>query len=245
MENNRAVAKKVRIFDLVNGTFFHGNRIEMKPNYVITWFGEKISRVNLVGTLIDSFISEDGNYGSLTIDDGTEAIRVKVFGDNVKMIDGISNGDMLIVIGKVKEYDGEIYVAAEALRKVEINYENLRKLEILRNLKEKKKVVEEIRNLVDQIPEEELKEYVKKKYGLDEESLNTIRENLKVGREIDYKPKILEIIRSLDKGDGVEMSKIFEVIDLPERVIENTINDLLSAGDLFEPKPGFLKKVEK
>ncbi|MEM5879547.1 MAG: hypothetical protein QXU74_03590, partial [Candidatus Aenigmatarchaeota archaeon] len=84
---------------------------------------------------------------------------------------------------------------------------------------------------------------VKKKYGLDEESLNIVRANLKVGEEIDYRPKILEIIRSMDKGDGVEISKIFEVVDLPERVIENTINDLLASGDLFEPKPGFLKKV--
>ncbi|MEM5829805.1 MAG: OB-fold nucleic acid binding domain-containing protein [Candidatus Aenigmatarchaeota archaeon] len=244
MEKKRSVSKKVRIFDIVNGVFFHGNKVEMKPNYVITPFGEKISRVNLIGTLTNLFISEDESYGSLTIEDGTASIRAKVFGSDVKLIKNISNGDLLLVIGKLKEYNGEIYVAVEIVRKLEDpNYEILRKLEILKNLKEKKKMVEEIKSLFEEMSEEELKEYVKGKYGLDEESLSVIRENLKVVRDIDYKPKILEIIASMDRGEGVEMSKIFEMIDLPERVIENTINELLNSGDLFEPRPGFFKKV--
>jgi RPA family protein len=244
VEKKRAVAKRVRISDVVNSVFVHGSKVEMKPSYVITSFGEKISRVNLIGTAIDSFISEDESYGSITIDDGTASIRAKAFGNNVEMIKSISNGDLILVIGKLKEYNGETYVAAEVVRRLEdLNQENLRRLEILKELKEKKKMVEEIRNLVNQMSEEELKEHVNKKYGLDEESLNIVRANLKVVKEIDYKPKIIEIIESMDKGDGVEMSKIFEIVDLPEGVIENAINELLGSGELFEPKPGFLKKV--
>ncbi|MEM5879431.1 MAG: OB-fold nucleic acid binding domain-containing protein, partial [Candidatus Aenigmatarchaeota archaeon] len=150
MEKKRIVARKARICDLVNGVFFHGSKLDMKPSYVVVWFGEKISRVNLIGTAIDSFVSEDESYGSITIDDGTASIRVKVFGNNVKMVKDISNGEMLIVIGKLKEYNGEIYVAAEVVRKVkDLNHESLRKLEILKDLKEKKRMVEEIRNLVE------------------------------------------------------------------------------------------------
>jgi predicted transcriptional regulator len=48
----------------------------------------------------------------------------------------------------------------------------------------------------------------------------------------------------MDKGEGVEISKIFELIDLPERIIENVIDELLSSGELFEPKPGFFKRVK-
>ena len=244
MEKKRSVAKKVRIFDLVNGVFFHGSKVDMKPSYLITPFGERISRVNLIGTVIDMFISEDESYGSLTLDDGSASIRAKVFGNDVKLMKNISNGDLVLLIGKLKEYNGEIYVAAEVVRKLEdFNHEILRKIEILKDLKEKKRVAEEIKNLIDQMSEEELKEYVEKKYGLDEECLNIVRANLKVGKEIDYKPKILEIIASMDKGDGVEISKIFEVVDLPERIIENVVNELLASGELFEPKPGFLKRV--
>jgi RPA family protein len=245
VEKKRVVAKKVRILDIVNGTFFHGNKLEMKPNYVITPFGEKISRVNLIGTVIDIFISEDENYGSFTIDDGTASIRAKVFGKDVELVKKLSNGNLVNLIGKVKEYNGETYVAAEVVRKLEdLNHEILRKLEILKNLKEKKKILEELKSLIEKMPEEEMKEYVKKKYGLDEESLNVVRTNLKVLKEIDYKPKILEIIASMDKGNGVEMGKIFEMVDLPERVVENAVNELLSSGDLFEPRPGFLKRTK-
>jgi len=245
VEKKRAVAKKVRIFDLVNGVFFHGSKLDMRPNYLITPYGEKISRVNLIGTVIDVFISEDENYGSLTLDDGSASIRAKVFGDGVKLVKKISNGDLALVVGKLKEYNGEIYVAAEVVRKLDdLNHEILRKIEILKDLKERKKIMEEIRNLIDQMSEEELKEYVEKKYGLNEECLNVVRANLKVGKEIDYKPKILEIIASMDKGEGVEISKIFELIDLPERIIENVIDELLSSGELFEPKPGFFKRVK-
>ncbi|MEM5773317.1 MAG: OB-fold nucleic acid binding domain-containing protein [Candidatus Aenigmatarchaeota archaeon] len=245
MEKKRSVAKKLRIFDINNGVFFHGNRIEMMPSYLITPFGEKVSRVNIVAVVTDIFISEDESYGNLTLDDGTGNLRAKFFGKSVELIRDISKGDLVLTVGKLKEYNGEVYVNAEIARKIEDpNFESLRKLEILKDLISKKKMLEEIKNLISHLSEEELKKHVKEKYGMDEESLNVVRENLKVVEEIDYKPKILEIIGSIDKGDGVEISKIFEIVDLPERVIENAISELLNSGDIFEPRPGILKKVK-
>jgi len=243
-EKKRLVAERVRICDIVNGVFFHGSKEEMRASYVITAFGEKISRVNVIGSVTDVFLSENGNYGSVTVDDGTATVRAKVFGDGVVLIKDVAAGNLVLVIGKVKEYNGEIYVNAEIVRRIEDpNYENLRKLEILKRLKEKKKMVEEIRGLVDQMSDEELNEHARKKYGLDEESLRVVRENLKVVKEIDYKPRILEMIKSMDKGDGVEVSKIFEVVDLPEKLVENAINELSESGALYEPRVGILKVV--
>jgi len=244
IEKKRSVAKKVRICDIVNGIFFHGSKLEMRPSYVITPFGEKISRINLIGTATNVFLTEDGNYGNITIDDGTASLRAKVFGESVNLIKDVAPGNLLLVIGKLSEYNGEVYVNAEIVRRIEDpNYENLRRLEMLKELKEKRKMTEEIRGLIDQMSEDELKEYAKKKYGLDAESLRIVRENLKIEREIDYKPKILEIIKSMDRGDGVEISKVFEVVDLPEKLVENVLNELLSSGILFEPKVGMVKVV--
>jgi RPA family protein len=243
-EKKRLVAERVRICDIVNGVFFHGSKEEMRASYVITAFGEKISRVNVIGSVTDVFLSENGNYGSVTVDDGTATVRAKVFGDGVSLIKDVAAGNLVLVVGKVKEYNGEIYVNAEIVRRIEDpNYENLRKLEILKRLKEKKKMVEEIRGLVDQMSDEELNEHARKKYGLNEESLRVVRENLKVVKEIDYKPRILEMIKSMDKGDGVEVSKIFEVVDLPEKLVENAINELSESGALYEPRVGILKVV--
>lgn len=244
VEIERIVAKKIRACDILNGVFFHGSKAEMKPSYVVTPFGEKISRVNLIGTVIDMFLSEDGNYGSVTVEDGTASVRAKVFGEGVELIKDVAPGNLLLVVGKVKEYNDEIYVNAEIMRNlIDSNHENLRKLEILKDLKKNKEMVEKIRGLVEEMSDDELKEYVKKEYGMDEESLRIIRENLKVVTEIDYKPNILEIIESMDKGEGVEIGKIFEIVDLPERIVENAINDLLGSGQLYEPTPGRFRKV--
>ncbi len=243
-DKKRLPAKKVRICDIVNGKFYFGEKEGMKPSYLITPFGQKISRVNLVATVIDKFLSEDENYSTITIDDGTETIRVKTFREKVDLLKEIEIGDMVIVIGKIKEYNGEVYINGEIVRKVENkNLEILRKLEILNELVEQKKILEEIKKLQGKINSEELEEYVKKKFGIDRESLRVIQENLKVSQEIDYKPKILKLIEDLDEGEGVEISKILQLSDLPENVIDNAINELLASGTLYEPRPGIFKKV--
>ena len=244
MEKKRQPAKKVRIFDIVNGKYFPGSKEELKPSYVTTALGQKISRVNLIVTVIDKFLSEDQNYATIRIDDGTETIRVKTFKEDVKLLEGIELGDLVTVIGKLKEYNGEIYVNGEIVKKItDANFESLRKLEILNEVVELKKAVDEIKDLLDKMSEEELKEYVKDKFGMDEETLNVVRDNLRIKKEIDYKPKILELIKTLDEGSGVEIAKIFELSNLPENVIESAINELLAKGMLFEPKPAVLKVV--
>lgn len=244
LDKKRMTAKKVRIVDLISGRYFAGSKEEMKPSYVITPFGEKISRVNLIGSVIDKFVNEDETYSSTTLDDGTDAIRLKAFKEDTQVLKELELGDLILAIGKVKEYNGEVYVNAEVVKKLkDANFENLRKLEILKELVGQKKMLDEIRDLIEQLSEDELKEYVKNKFGLDEESLQVIVENLRVRKEIDYKPKILEVIKALDEGKGVEIGKIFQLSDLPENVIESAIDELLANGSLFEPTAGVLKIV--
>lgn len=237
----RLPAKKVRISDLLNGKFFYGSKEEMKPAYVITPYGEKVSRVNLCGTVVEKFVSEDGNYSTVTIDDGTEAMRIKSFGIS-NSFENIETGDLVRVIGKVKEFNAELYVNLEAINKInDINFELLHKLEILSNLVKQKRTVDDIKNLSQQMSEEELKNYAKETYEIDEEILSVIIESKK--KEIDYKPVVLEIIEKLDEGKGVEISRLFQVLNLPEHVVERTIDELINSGYVYEPVAGFLKKV--
>ncbi|MDI6798966.1 MAG: OB-fold nucleic acid binding domain-containing protein, partial [Candidatus Aenigmarchaeota archaeon] len=222
-DKKRLVAKKVRISDIVNGKYFSGSKEEMRPSYVVTPFGDKISRVNLIATVIDKFQSED-EYSAITIDDGTEAIRVKTFRESTNLLQNIELGDLVLVIGKLKEYNGEVYVNGEIVKRIEDpNLESLRRLEVLNNITEQKKIVEEIKNLKDKMSREELEECMREKFGIEREVLEVIEENLRVAK-VDYKPKIIELIDSLDEGSGVEINKIFELSDLPESVIESAIN---------------------
>jgi len=242
MQPKRLPTKKIRIFDIVNGKYFPGSKEEMKPSYIITPLGEKVSRVNLVASVTEKFLSEDENYSAITVDDGSEAIRVKTFREDVPLLKEIQPRDLVLIIGKIKEFNGEIYINGEIVRKnIDGNLENLRKLEIIDKTIQQKRIAEEIKNLSTQISEEELRNYASEKYSMDSESLQVILESKKL--EIDYKPKILEVIETLDTGEGVEVGKLFEVLDLPEHAIENTLDELLNQGFIFEPHPGRIKKV--
>jgi len=232
----RQPARKVRISDVVDGKFFYGNRDGMKPSYIITSLGMKVSRVNLVGVVIDRFVSEDGNYAFLTIEDGTESVRAKVFKEKVGLIDGIEKGDTVLVIGKVKEYNGEKYINLELVRKVDVNYEILRKLELAKELENWRDFTERVRKDLKEMSEEE----VKRKYELDDDMLQAIHGSK---LEPDYKQKLLDIISKLDEGDGVEISKLFEVVSLPESTVEKILDELISEGSLYQPTPSKLKKI--
>lgn len=237
----RMPAKKVRIWDIVNGKYFPGSKEELKSSYVITPFGQRVSRVNLLASVIDKFLSEDGNYATITVDDGTEAIRVKSFKENVALLEGIALGDTVLVVGKIKEYNNEVYINCEIAKKInDSNYETFVRLEILKKLIEDKRIVKELKSLANQVSEEELKNYAKERFNIDEKTLQVIMESR---LEVDYKPKILQVIDELDEGDGVETGKIFEMANLPEGVIERAIDELLESGMLFEPHPGVLKRV--
>ncbi|MCD6403359.1 MAG: hypothetical protein J7K98_03440 [Candidatus Aenigmarchaeota archaeon] len=246
MEIKRATAVKVRIGDLVEGKFF--KQEDLIPSYVLTRWGQKVSRANILGTVTDKFVSDDGSYGSITVDDGTGVIRCKVFKEDVKLIEKIDVGDRVVVIGRIREYAEEIYINLEAVEKINNpNYELLRALEVLDVISKRKKLLEDIKNSVGKFADlEEMKTYMKKTLNLSDEEIESIVETLELEEEFerkDYKPLILEIIDRLDEGDGVEISKILKESNLPKNVVEEIVTELLESGLCYEPKPGVIKKV--
>lgn len=247
----RYTAKKVRIADITNGKYFAGSRsigtkaegdstgrAFFKASYVITPLGEKVSRANIIATVTDKFKSPEGNYATVTIDDGTDAIQARVFGEDVPILEKVEKGSLVIVIGKVKEYQGEVYINAEVARPIEAEYENLRRLELLENMSQRKGLVDNLRRMQRHLSGEDLRSYASR-LGVDEETLGVVL----VKREVDYKPKLLKIISTLDDGEGVEVAKIFEIVKLPEAVVERTIDELLANGSLYEPSPGKFKQI--
>lgn len=126
-------AKKVRVSDIVKGRWV--KKEGMEPSFVVTYYDEEVSRARILGTVVAKFVSEDGNFSSVTIDDSTDTIRAKTF-KTVKPIDTVEIGDLIDIMGKVREYNGEIYFIPEIIYKLENpNIELLRRLEILKKLK--------------------------------------------------------------------------------------------------------------
>lgn len=116
-------AVKLRIRDLVEGTY--------DGKTVHTPFG-KVSEARILGTLIDIFATDDESYMSLTVDDGTETVRIKAWRQDVEKLKKFSRGDFIDVVGKVREYNDEIYLTPELVSRVSPSRWVLRELELMK-----------------------------------------------------------------------------------------------------------------
>lgn len=206
----RPIAYKVWINDLSEGKFLK----EDGPGYVLIK-DKNVSRVSLIATIIRAYKSDDGNYYSIVIDDGFGSIRIKSWGDDTKLISEFEQGDLILFIGKVREYNNEIYLTPEIVRKTEANWEILRKLELI---KEYGKPSTKVKEVVQEVTYEEPVE----------ESNESIRQ------------KILESIESMDNGEGVSVGEVSR--DMNHEKVMLMINELLREGEIFEIK-GRLKIV--
>lgn len=119
----RWIAYKILIGDINNSQINEDGFIEIGD--------KKIARVNIVGTVVSKFLSQDGKFGSLTIDDGTDTIRVRAFED-LSQIENFEVGDIVRVIGRIRKYEDEIYIIPEIIRKVDEKFEIMQKLEAIK-----------------------------------------------------------------------------------------------------------------
>ncbi|MBU0466208.1 MAG: OB-fold nucleic acid binding domain-containing protein [Nanoarchaeota archaeon] len=94
--------------------------------------GKNVVRVNLIANVVDKFIQEGGEkkYGSLTLDDATGQIRVKLFGEDVSKFEELNQGDTVLVVGLIKFWSNEIYIAPEIMKKKDPAFLLVRKLEV-------------------------------------------------------------------------------------------------------------------
>jgi len=234
---SRQTARKVRIWDITNGEWV--KREGFEPNVVKTPNNEEVSRTRILGTIVSKFVGEDGNYASLTIDDGTDTIRLKFF-KVTGPAEKFDVGDIVDVIGKVREFDGEIYITPEIIRQVDINYELLRRLELIYKLLGMKKAKELIeKNKTQNI--KALKEELMKKYGLESHWIDMFIEGGQGSDNARLKDEIMKVLSS--QPDGILYSDLVTRIEANEADLENAVNELLKEGICYEPSPGKIKKI--
>jgi RPA family protein len=206
----RMTARKAEIRDLMSGSWV--KKEGMEPSYIVSPSGEKLSRVRLMGTVVGRFVAEDGNFASITLDDGTDTMRVKTF-KTAKPLDTVNPGSLVEVIGKVREYNAEIYVIPEVVTAItDPNLLILRQAELAAKAK-----------------------------GLKENPLKAEEPVQETADENALRKQILDVIAG--NPEGVEYSAIPESVSAPEAQIESVVNDLLAEGICYEPTPGKIKKI--
>jgi RPA family protein len=123
----RNTAYKMRIGDLLKGVPFKN-----EEKFLFLELGDqKISRVNIIANCVDRFIQDgEKKYASLTIDDASGQIRLKSFGEDIEVMKDLVEGDTLQIIGNVREWNEELYIIPEIVKKIDPRWLLVRKLEI-------------------------------------------------------------------------------------------------------------------
>jgi len=230
-QRKRQTAYLVKVNDLLSGTYVKEEGWE--PNYINTLDGRKVSRVNIIGVVISR--SDDSNYASIVVDDKSESIAVRAFDDS-KILEGIDIGQVVVIIGRPREFGKEKYIVPEIVKKVDVKWLELRMKE-LELIDKQRKIDPPIKaEDIEPVPEKVEAEPTKASEPVKQEVLP--KENL----EDDPYERLLNLIKSLDQGVGADFEEVIAKSKVEQA--EKILTRLLEEGDIFEVTPGKLKVLE-
>ena len=150
----RNIAYKLRI-----GNILLGKPIFDNEKFIYLELGEKkISRVNVIGNIIDKYESEgEKKYLFFTLDDGSGQIKLKCFGEEDALkFKGVTQGETVAVIGVIRNWNNETYIQPEIITDKDPKYLLVRKLELEKKRKENSPKVEDkktVQAIKDQVLE--------------------------------------------------------------------------------------------
>jgi RPA family protein len=204
-EFKRQIAYKCSINSLASGVFV--KKPGWESNYMMTDYGD-FSRVNIIAVIV----AKDEN--SITLDDGTGQVIGRIF-DNTDRLSDIDIGDLVLVIARPREFNSQLYLALEIIKKIgNKGWINYRKKELL--------LIQKVRNV----------DVLKKIEKPEAEIVQNVS-------TVNSKERIIQIIKQLDAGSGTGIDDIIMLSKISNA--EDIIQDMLLKGEIFEIKAGRLK----
>ena len=200
----RQTAYKIRIKNILDSRYIKTEGFA--PNY-LEINTQEVSRINIMGVVVQK--SELDNYKTLIIDDGTGKISARVF-ENDTLLDIIDVGNIVLIIGRPREFSSEKYLLIETIKKINHSWARVRKLELEKNWKksdsfsDNNSSIEE--GVIDSGPTSKIVKLIKeldKGYGVTIEELSsrnikdidkTLNMLLKKGDLFEIKPGKLKVL---------------------------------------------------
>ncbi len=212
----RQVAHKIRLNDILEGRYVKEDGI--KPNYVLLKNGNQVSRVNVIGTVINSQTDPATRAQTITIDDGSGKITVRSF-DAAFSFQNAAPGSTVNLLGKVREFGNERYLMPEIIKPILRSWVAVRKMELeLNDAKDMKRAG--------------AKKQAEEQYADFEEEI--VMENQYL--------QIIDLIKKSDSANGADTEEIILKSNVEDA--EKKIRTLLEEGEIYEIKPGRLKVLE-
>ena len=112
-QRQRQTAYKVPIKELSNNPYVEQEGWD--PDYVQI-NGKNVSRINIMAVVIDKQVS--GSLATLTLDDSTGIIQARYFNDDVRKVSEINTGDTILMIGKPRKFNDQVFITVEISRKI-------------------------------------------------------------------------------------------------------------------------------
>lgn len=231
MAIKRSTAYRIKLKNIINSEY--EKREGFNPS-VIKYNNLEISRVNIIASVVGKYLTDDQNYCAITLDDGSETIRIKNFGAEVNIIKNVDIGDIVRVIGKIKEYNDEKYIVGELVKKINPNWLIVNELQLISNSENNNSKLNESSNEINSIKNEE---------NTDEEEIISISSS-EENSSINIKQEILNYIKNNDSGSGVMMDIVTSTIKEENDKIKDALFELLKVGEIYEPKKGILKILD-
>ena len=137
----RQIARKVSIQAVQDGTYVRQEG--WQSNFVETPSGDKVSRINILGTVVSP--PADGHF---FIDDGTGKAEIRVLD---QQLPSLQIGDVIMVVGRPREFGNQIYIMPEIVKTIA----DPKWIEVrLRELKRDNKIVPKAEDPVEEKPTE-------------------------------------------------------------------------------------------
>jgi RPA family protein len=229
----RPTACKLKIEDLVNGEYTRSPD-GAEPSYLLTPWKEKITRGRVLGTVVDKFIRDDRSYGALRLDDGSETIRVRAWAEGVPELDQFKVGDVVDIIGRAREFQGEVYLVPEPGLIIPVedsNLESLRELDILKTRREAL-----ARGVTPMLGPRQIQMAA----GLSPEAAEEMAPPLPAVPE-ELKTRTVSAVEKFEEGATVD--NLVTELNTSRSEVEDAVHVLLVEGKIFEPMAGRFKAV--
>ncbi len=245
----RQVAHFVTLRQLSEGTYVREEG--WQPNYVLVDDGRKVSRINTIAVVVDK--EEQLSTTTMTVDDGTATIAMRSFdNDQADIFADHKVGDMLLIIGRPREYNAQKYIIPEIIRKLadqrwaEVRKKQLELLSRARSVRPVQTGLERAEG-PEGLEEKQRGQRQQPASGhaqQDTSSQETVAEEdiAEEQREPTPAEKLCLLIKGMDNGNGAEVGEL--IAKAAEQGISNgeqLVNRMIAGGDIFEVKAGRVK----